>query len=251
MKAAIVSIRSTSSRRPRKCFAKIAPQLSMTQVILRRASKMNPDLVILATSDDPSDDELVEHVNSEDVEVFRGALKNKIKRWHDCFNHFKIDQAIMVDGDDPTFDYEVGRRGLNQLSQTDADMVSSCTTMIPGLFTHGFHKNGIEKLLKFAPTRDIDTDVITKFVEAAKLNRHFISPLPLEKGNPDVRLTVDYEEDIDFYRQLYNRVNYLDPSSQIIKEALKSKLNKINWFRNQEFLDNQRSFNASVRIETP
>ena len=71
--------------------------------------------VVITTSDDPSDERLESVAVAEGVEIFRGALSNKIKRWADCMFEFEASEAVIVDGDDPTFDFNVGRRALKLL----------------------------------------------------------------------------------------------------------------------------------------
>ena len=111
---ALVTVRMSSTRLPGKCLQPIAGEVSLLQVVIRRAKKIGYP-VILATTDDPSDNELEEVAKAEGIECFRGALRNKIRRWHDCFEKYDISHGLLVDGDDPTFDYNVGSRALETL----------------------------------------------------------------------------------------------------------------------------------------
>ena len=53
--------------------------LSMIMIVIRRAKKIGCQ-VILATSEDTSDDRLIDIAKSENIAYFRGSLKNKIHR---------------------------------------------------------------------------------------------------------------------------------------------------------------------------
>jgi len=243
---ALVTARSTSTRLPNKCFQLITDDLSIIQVVIRRAKKIGCP-VILATTEDPSDDRLEEISFKEDILCFRGAVKNKIRRWADCFCKYSITEGLLVDGDDPTFDYNVGARALDQLRKGETDMVVISPEMTPGFFTYGITKNGIEKLLTKVPYPETDTDVITEFVNSAGLTKSYVFAMPEETGGHNVRLTVDYPEDIKFYRELYNKVNYLAPAPEIVRVALKNNLQEINWHKQAQFLENQRKFNARIK----
>jgi len=243
---ALVTARSTSVRLPNKCFQLIADDLSVIQVVIRRAKKIGCP-VILATTEDPADDRMEELAFKEDIICFRGAVKNKIKRWADCFSKYGITEGLLVDGDDPTFDYNVGARALKQLQSGKTDMVSIPPEMTPGFFTYGVTKNGIEKLLTQAPYFQTDTDVITEFINSGGLTRSYVSAMPEETKGLNVRLTVDYPEDVEFYRALYSKVNYLAPAPEIVNVALKNNLQEINWHKQAQYLENQREFNIRLK----
>lgn len=243
---ALVTARSTSSRLPNKCFQIITEDLSVIQVVIRRAKKIGCP-IILATTEDPSDDGLEEISSKEGILCFRGAVKNKIRRWADCFRKYSITEGLLVDGDDPTFDFNVGARALDQLRKGETDMVVISPEMTLGFFTYGITKNGIEKLLTHASDSKIDTDVITEFINSAGLTISYVATMPEETKGHDTRLTVDYPEDIEFYRALYSKVDYLAPAPEIVRVALKNNLQEINWHKQVQFLVNQRMFNERVK----
>jgi len=243
---ALVTARSTSTRLPNKCFQLITDDLSTIQVVIRRAKKIGCT-VVLATTVDPSDDQLEEIAIKESILCFRGAVKNKIKRWADCFAKYSVTEGLLVDGDDPTFDYNVGARALEQLQKAETDMVVTPPEMTPGFFTYGITGNGIKKLLTQAPNSQTDTDVITEFINSGALTKSYVSATQEETAVHNVRLTVDYPEDVEFYRALYSKVNCLAPATEIVRVALKYGLQEINWHKQAQFLENQKIFNEKVK----
>jgi spore coat polysaccharide biosynthesis protein SpsF (cytidylyltransferase family) len=244
--AALVTARTASSRLPGKCLAPIVGDICAIQVVLRRAAKVGCP-VILATTDDPSDDALTAIALKDGIGCFRGAAKNKIRRWADCFQAHDLSEALLVDGDDPTFDFRVGRRAL-ELLHHGADLVVSPPEMIPGFFTYGISRRGIEILSRLVPDREADIDVITEVLKRSELRPVPVPPLDEEIGAQDVRLTIDYPEDLDFYRQLYARIDYLAPAPEIVRTARAAGLQKINWHRQQDYINNQRRFNEQIKI---
>ena len=122
--------------------------------------------------------------------------------------------------------------------------------MTPGFFTYGFSLDAIQRLFQEVPDPDTDTDVITEFVARARLPRTEVPAKSDETLGHGLRLTVDYPEDLDFYRALYQRVDYLDPSPAVVRTALKHNLRVINWHRHAEFLNNQAAFNQRVIEES-
>lgn len=246
--AAIVTVRSTSSRLKNKCFQPLFEDISMIQIVIRRAKKIGCQ-VILATSEDASDDKLVEIAKSENVLHFRGSLKNKIHRWHQCFLQFNLEYGVLIDADDPSFSFTVAKRALIQLKNNKSEIITGSRDMMPGLITYGLSARGMTKLFYVAADFHLDTDVIEIFVQKANLINSNIDPIEGERALPNIRLTVDYKEDLSFYRALFKETYYLEESSSLIKKIIELKISNINWFRNEEFINNQFSFNEGVNFE--
>jgi len=242
---ALVTVRASSSRLREKCFQKLTNELCLLQIVIRRAKRLECP-VIVATSIDPSDDGVQKLAEAEGVACYRGALKNKILRWAKCFVEMGIDQGILVDGDDPTFDYLVGRRGLQILERGECEVVMPSPEIFPGFFTYGITRGGIEKLACLATEPKTDTDVIIRFVEKAGLIKSEIPAMEEEIISHNVRLTVDYEEDVLFYRGLFKNIDYMATGPETVRAAISNHLEKINWHKHEEFLENQRIFNEKV-----
>ena len=242
---ALVTVRAASTRLPNKCLQNIIDDITAIQIVIRRAKKIGCK-VILATSISPSDDPLIKIAVSEGIEYYRGSEKNKIKRWADCFLKYNISNAILVDGDDLTFDYSIAKRALGLLKNGQKELVISSKEMTPGFFTYGISSVGIEKLVETAPDPNIDTDVITEFIRQANISKTCVEAINDEKSGHNCRLTLDYAEDLMFYREVYSRVNYLLPGPEIVKVILKYNLQRINWHKNEDFINNQQVFNQNV-----
>ena len=243
--AAIVTVRSLSTRLPKKCYQRLFDELSMIEIVIRRAKKIGCQ-VILATSDDHSDDGLEEIAIKEGVSLYRGAMLNKIHRWFHCFKEFDLNLAMLIDADDPSFSFSLARRSLERMQITGAQFLKGTDNLMPGFITYGVSREGIAKLYSNAKDPTIDTDVIDVFIERANLNTTLIEPLPDEEITKKIRLTVDYEEDLEFYRKLFNSISYLEESTKMIKKIIEHKISEINWFRHEEFLKNQEKFNRLV-----
>ena len=153
----------------------------------------------------------------------------------------------MVDGDDLTFDYNIAKRALDLMKNEKIEFVTSSKEMTPGFFTYGISSIGMEKLVKTAPDPNIDTDVITEFIKRANLSKSGVEANDDETDGHNVRLTLDYNEDLMFYRKVYSKVNYLLPGPEIVKTILKYDLQRINWLKNEDFINNQQAFNQNVK----
>lgn len=244
--AAIVTVRALSTRLEKKCFQKIFQELSMIELVIARAKKIG-FRVIVATSEDCSDDEVAIIAQKNNVDIYRGSLLNKIHRWHSCFEKYSLDYAMLIDADDPTFSFSLAKDALNKLISDNNDSVKGSDDLLPGLITLGFSANGMKKLFSTASDYNTDTDVIDVFLDRADLRYSKVHPRSEHEFLADIRLTVDYEEDLNFYQSLFNKVSYLEDSSIIVKAIKDNNLSIINWFRNEEFKNNQADFNKRVK----
>ncbi len=243
---AIINARSTSSRLPQKCFAQITDTFQTYQIIIKRAKLIGLPLVF-GTSSDVSDDKLAKLASDEGIEVFRGERLNKIKRWYDCMSHFDADAMICVDGDDLALDFNIARRLVNFIYEGGADVYEAPEDIICGLITYAFTRDAVKKMYDVVGNPEADTDVISRFIQAAGLRRAEI-PLNDEERGLDVRLTLDYPEDVVFFRKIYKIMPIDANSVDIARKAIELGLTKINWHRQKDFNQNQKKFNEQVNL---
>ena len=242
---AIVTVRNSSSRLPNKAIMKIKGTLCSIDIVVERAKKTGLP-VIIATSTADSDDIFVDIARQRGVHIFRGSLVNKIKRWYDCFNEFGIENALIVDGDDLSHNYDIGSRAMSKLKSNQFDVIASPQDIVTGFFTYAMNRNAIVKLYNVVPSEEINTDVITRYIEKAALN---ISEIELKdyECNKNIRLTLDYEEDLAFFRKLYENIEILESGKGIVDYLDKNNsISEINFHRQKDFLKNQAKFNESV-----
>ena len=242
---AIVTVRNSSSRLPNKAIMKIKDNLRAIDIVVERAKKTGLP-VIIATSTATTDDIFVDIARQHNVHIFRGSLVNKIKRWYDCFNEFGIENALIVDGDDLSHNYDIGSRAMSKLKSDQFDVIASPQDIVTGFFTYAMNRNAIVKLYNVAPFEEINTDVITRYIEKAGLN---ISELELKdyERKKNIRLTLDYEEDLAFFRKLYENIDILESGKGIVNYLDKNNsISEINFHRQKDFLKNQAKFNESV-----
>lgn len=243
---AVINARSTSKRLPDKCFAQITDDYKAYQIIILRA-KLAGLQVVFGTSDDASDDKLARLAAEEGVDVFRGARLNKIKRWHDCMVEYDADAMVCIDGDDLAVDFDLARRVAEVMEKGLADVYEAPENIICGLLTYAFTRTAVEKMYALVNNPEADTDVVSVYVKAAGL---ICAEMPLnanERGL-NVRLTLDYPEDAEFFRRVYEVMPVDASGSAIAVKSLDLGLTEINWHRQADFFKNQQSFNEQVKI---
>lgn len=98
---AVVHARMGSSRFPGKMMALLEDHPVLEWVITRTLRSSEVDHFVLATSDLPQDDVLVDFAMGMGIDVFRGSNSNVLKRVIDSAEPFGADAVVRVCADNP------------------------------------------------------------------------------------------------------------------------------------------------------
>jgi spore coat polysaccharide biosynthesis protein SpsF len=246
----LITVRTTSSRLKQKCLLPFGNENSVLEHIISRCYKndINP---IVCTSTDKEDDIIEDICITKKIDFFRGHPVNKLLRWYDCSQAYKLESFHTVDADDPFFDWEEMQNSMKMLGK-DYDFVAPSKYSSSGGASVGYSIKS-EVLLKALAlvSRDTDTEMMWYLLENIN-DINYIS-LPnseiYNKLNFQIRLTLDYEEDYwllnSLARILGNQSSYKDVIEFLIKNP---DFYKINSFRNDEWKNSQKSKGESLQI---
>ena len=99
----VIQARMSSSRLPGKVLKDIAGK----PMLQRQIERLKNDLaypVVVATSNDSSDDAIEVLCKKINTKIYRGSLDNVVSRFLDCSNEMCFSHIIRVGGDDPLID---------------------------------------------------------------------------------------------------------------------------------------------------
>ncbi len=203
---AIVQARASSSRLPGKVLRPILgrPMLSRQLERLRRCKHIGKLLV--ATSDDFSDQPIADLCVAESVACFRGSLSDVLDRFYQAANSFLPAHVVRLTGDCPLADPEVIDRVIEFYLQGDFDFVSNAIdpTFPDGLDAAVFRFRLLEQAwreAKLPSEREHVTPFMRHHPERYKIGSY--------KGSPDrsyLRWTVDEPADFAFVSAVYERL---------------------------------------------
>ena len=234
---AFVTVRTQSTRLPRKCLLPFG-EGNVLEHVIRRAKHFGLDPIVCTTVE-PSDDILEEIAGRENARCFRGSVRHKLKRWLNCCDRFGLKGFHTVDADDPFFDGELVRKSFALLDE-GFDVVYPTESSSAGAASVGF-----------SLTRDIvaracgltgdneDTEMMWYYLESVPDLKSTVFP-EADSAPVRVRLTLDYEEDYWLLRSVQRIVGSYAPREDI--DALFRRnpdLFRINWFRNLEWKQGQ------------
>ena len=210
---AILQARLSSSRLPGKVLLPLAgaPMILRQVERVRRAARI--DRLVVATSDQPSDDRLAETLAEAGVETYRGPLDDVLARFIGALDAWPADHVVRLTGDCPLVDPGLIDATIGLHLQTGADYAQN------RLVDKGFPKGQDVEVITAAALRQAAARASTpeehehvtwgvwNHPETYKVVR--LEP-PVDQGQ--VRWTVDRPDDYEFVRAVYDALYPADPA---------------------------------------
>lgn len=192
----IIQARMSSERLPGKILKKISG-IPLILHVVKRCKKTNLPVVV-ATSENDSDNELVELLKENKIDSFRGSLEDVMKRYIDCALNNNFENIIRVTGDNPLIDFE----SMDELKNIDKDY--GCVS--GGALGTGAEFVKTQKLIEcYKECTKSEKEHVTLYIRKniEKYDTKVILGFDKLKG---LRLTVDQQEDLDLIKKIYSNM---------------------------------------------
>lgn len=213
---AVVVCRMKSQRLPRKALAKIGELSSVELCIKNTLQFENVNRVILATSVNPDDDVLKDYTFSPAVDFFQGSENDVIDRFINIADKYCLDVIIRVTGDSPFRSNEVLQILLKSHFENGADYTAAKNAAL-GTNTEVINVEALRRVVKLfngAPYSEYMSYYFKNNPDYFKLN---LINLPKEYANSSFRLTLDYEEDLQLFKEIEKEFNYSSKNFDALK----------------------------------
>jgi len=239
MVPSFITVRSSSTRLPNKCYKSFG-DMTVIEHIIKRALHYGLDPIV-CTTNESKDGRIVDIALSNNIKVFRGPTINKLQRWRDCCREFEVTAFHSVDADDLFFCGDEVRRSFALLEE-GYDMVAPSPSSSNGGATVGYSlKYDIVDKACQNLNPNTDTEMIWSYINRIPGLRKTILPDP-ESAIINQRLTLDYPEDYILLEAIRLMVGNLATREYIYKVLNDNPgLAEINAFRSSEWLNNQLS----------
>lgn len=191
---AFVQARMSSKRFPGKVLAPFRGEPIVLHVVRAAAAAVGQENVVVATSDEMSDDPLAAYLASIGVVCFRGPRDDVLERFRLCARAHPCDWVLRLSADSPLLD--AGE--LSAVVAAAADGVDLASTVMSKGDTHGRNAELIRTrvLLEVDPSElnDQDREHVTPFFYRHPERYALVAvDLSARSGGP---LTVDTVEDL-------------------------------------------------------
>lgn len=198
----ILAARTGSTRLPGKALLPLR-DIPMIALLIRRLKKSTMvSRIILATTELPEDDRLVELAQSEEIDCFRGDTNNVVKRFVQAAETFHLEYVVRVTGDCPFVDGPTLDYCLQICDRHDFDIASTKTRFPVGIDFEIYRAEAMQHLHKEQLTPEEREHLTLGMYN--RPSQHTILPLypPSEWESTDTHFTVDTRNDYLFAQQI-------------------------------------------------
>ena len=206
----ILQARCASTRLPGKALERIGKR-TLFEHCLHRLLASGIDRVVLATTTRHEDDGLAELARKAGALVYRGSADDVLARFAAAAETCQLDPVIRATGDNPAVDPQGAVRLLKLLEETGADY--ACESGLPiGAGLEAMTAAALHYAAS-AATTPYDREHVTTFIKSQpRTFRIHTAAAPRDLSEPSLRLTVDTAEDLDWVRDLFERVGRTYPT---------------------------------------
>lgn len=204
----VIQARMNSSRLPGKVMMQILGRpLIWYQIQRVRSIKTKIDLVVVTTTN-PEDQILVDYLESINVSVIRGSESNVLSRFIMALKIYKPRLVVRLTADCPLFMPEVFESMLDDYLASPCDYLSNSLewTFPDGLDLEIFPSKTLEELDHMALTDPELEHVTLGIYKRPELFSIRNFPSTQDLGNQ--RWTVDYLEDFEFVRRVFENTSW-------------------------------------------
>ena len=231
---AVIQARCSSKRLPKKVLKELPYGSGITvleQVLSRISRAKKIDEVVVATTTEANDEEIVGLAKTAKVKYFRGSKDDVLSRYYLAAKESNLDVVVRVTSDCPCIDPEVVDLIVEEHLAEKADYTSNALrrTFPHGLDTEVFNFDALEKA-HVGAKKPSEREHVTPYI--------YNNPQIFNLGEvqaeeafcgPDIRITLDTEED---YTLLCAVFDYLYPENEFFgTEAIIKLFSSKPWLK--------------------
>lgn len=213
---ALIQARVTSTRLPGKILKDLpyGSGISVLQQVIRRLKRSKVlDEVIVVTTIEEEDNQIIHLAEKENIKYFRGSSEDVLSRYFLAAKENNIKTVVRITSDCPCIDSEIVDLGVRNHFHTKSEYTSNTLNRT---YPRGFDIEIVNFGLLERINRNVRTteekEHVTLYI---RKNPHLFKvaeiKAPKELYAPDIRITIDTEED---YALLCAVFDYLYPQNE-------------------------------------
>lgn len=207
MKAvAIIQARMGSTRLPGKVLQDIRGKTMLARVLERAGQASTLDTIVVATTTDPADEAVVEECGRVGITSFRGSPQDVLDRYYRAAKVHRAEVVVRITSDCPLLDPEIVDRVVERLRKGGRDYVSNTVerSFPLGLDVEAFKFPALQKAAEEAK-KDYERAHVTPYIWQHP-DQFRIAQVKARGDFSRHRWTVDTAEDLEFVREVYERL---------------------------------------------
>ena len=222
---AFILARLDSSRLPRKHLLHIENKPIIQHLVERISKCKTIRKIIVCTTENTTDDSLINFLEKEKILWFRGSEHDVIKRLLDAATAYETDIIVDIEGDKIYTEPEFVDKSVDEIIYYNCDFVMGSSSSnsvdhsdhsIPAVFPAVIKKSALEKVYSMKNEKNTGTGYRQYFTSNPIFQCRYIT-LPHLKIPKNLRLTIDYEQDLKFAQIIFENLG----NSFTFKDILK------------------------------
>ncbi|MEI7605793.1 MAG: NTP transferase domain-containing protein [Rhodospirillaceae bacterium] len=205
-----IEARMGSSRLPGKTMMPVHDDVSLLGCVVRRFRACRRlDDVVVATTAEAGDDVIAAWCRQHGVPVFRGSEEDVLERVAGAARAHDAAAIVQMGADSAYLDYQLIDRLVELYQSGDFDYVCNDLrlTWPLGIYGHVVRVSALGALVARTDLSAKDrSDVVRYIWEHPERYRIHCIEAPPDLRRPELRLTIDYPEDIEQARMVYARL---------------------------------------------
>jgi len=234
MIVAIIQARTNSTRLPNKILKKTNHKTILEHLVERIRHSKKIDRIIVATTVNKHDDIIVDLCKKNNIEIIRGSEEDVLGRYYQASNFAKADIVVRLTSDNPLLDHRIVDHAIEIFLEKKCDFVSNYS-LDHTTYPHGFAVEVMSaKALEEANNeakKPSDREHVVFFIKNQP-NRFKIFQFDSESDFSDIRVTLDYQEDLEVISTIFNELYPKNPDFKMMDVILwlekNPKIKKIN-----------------------
>jgi spore coat polysaccharide biosynthesis protein SpsF len=198
----IIQSRMGSTRLPGKLLLPFYGEKTILDILLDKLRRIERADVIIATTDNPTDDPIADKARQLGVKCYRGSENDVLARFIDAAKYYGAEKIVRVCSDNPFIDLNSMQRLVDVADTSNADYISFSVNGTPSILTHyGFWAEYVSLRALQAVRERTDNpfyhEHVTNYIYKHP-SEFTIEWLHVEEeivNHKDIRLTIDTEKD--------------------------------------------------------
>ncbi len=200
---AIVQARMSSTRLPGKVLLPLSGRPALNHVVSRVKSCKTINKVIVATSTDPSDDDIEKYCKQSDFEFYRGSLLDVLDRYYQCAKLSNAATIVRITADCPVIDPVVVDAVVTGFLAGGYDYYSLSGEFPDGLDCEVLSFLALEKAWENA-TLPSEREHVSPYIHSSHNSDFNTGGLELFSKLKHIRWTLDEPDDYEVLKKIFD-----------------------------------------------
>lgn len=201
----LITARLKSSRLPLKILKDLNGKTVIERVIDRVKEIHGISEIVLCTSTNPQDKTLVDIAKENDIYYFNGDEDDVLKRLLDAAKLFYLDYFVGITADNPLITIHYSNLIVDEIKRNRYDFIK--LNGLPfGSATYGINVKALETVCEVKTI--VDTEIWGHLIDRPEIFNIKKIKVEGKLNRPELRFTLDYEEDYELINNIYSNVAY-------------------------------------------